>query len=775
MIILTTFFQSIGRFFRRPLTQFIVITFTVITPVKAEENSNELIMPSQLKGAPMTSRDHALSLLTDTIFHQQLLALAQQLPASVVEEQSMFSKVALLSLLGNHKQLLSLINKHPNGINYSHYQLYSQALQLLKDKQSDLGSAISQQFSHRLDKADDEALVNLSLALGWSIDNAQDYAYNIFKGLKNEETLSINQAINLITNAHLYRVLTEVIPRVNPMLVTEQNKRFDIQPEVLITTSEGIELTATIVMPKHREMTLPTAMQFTIYADEKSHIKTAMHAAAHGYIGLIANTRGKRLSSNTITPFEHDGQDATAVINWISKQPWSNGEVVMYGGSYNGFTQWATAKHMPKALKAIAPYAAASLITGLPYENNIMLTANYEWAFHVTNNKTVDHSVYANWQKRNALVKELYESGKSISSIDKLDGKNNPWFQKWLKHPSFDTYYQAMVPVKHEYQRIDIPVLTITGYFDGGQISALDYLTRHYQHSPNADHTLLIGPYNHHTAQNKVRTHHSNYKLDAVALEKDTEEIVFQWFDYLLKNTAKPTLLKNKVNYQVMGSNQWLHKASLAEMNKNAQSFYFQTNANEQGHYLLSNKMDSKLNFIKQTVDMADRTTEHNVSPWPIMSESFNVDNGVVLMTEPFEQPMELSGQIHGTLSLAVNKKDVDIGYTLFAIDRSGKTMHLQTYISRASYAHNMSRRELLTPNEKKNIPIVNARMTAMLLKKGSRLAIVLNVNKNRNAQVNMGSGKDVGSETIADAGKPLVLTWFNDSEIKLPLKVWQP
>jgi hypothetical protein len=64
--------------------------------------------------------------------------------------------------------------------------------------------------------------------------------------------------------------------------------------------------------------------------------------------------------------------------------------------------------------------------------------------------------------------------------------------------------------------------------------------------------------------------------------------------------------------------------------------------------------------------------------------------------------------------------------------------------------------------------------MTAKYLTKGSRLAIVLNVNKNSDAQVNMGSGKAVNFESIEDAGEPLTIKWYNDSRINIPLTVWQ-
>ena len=64
--------------------------------------------------------------------------------------------------------------------------------------------------------------------------------------------------------------------------------------------------------------------------------------------------------------------------------------------------------------------------------------------------------------------------------------------------------------------------------------------------------------------------------------------------------------------------------------------------------------------------------------------------------------------------------------------------------------------------------------MTAKLIEKGSRLVMVLNVNKNANAQVNLGSGKDVSDETIADAGEPLEIKWFSDSVINIPLTLYK-
>ena len=125
--------------------------------------------------------------------------------------------------------------------------------------------------------------------------------------------------------------------------------------------------------------------------------------------------------------------------------------------------------------------ALVNELTHFAHENNIFITPNYQWAFHVTNNKTIDHTVYTDWQHWQNTYDELFTSGRAFKDIDKIEGTPNPWFQKWLSHPSFDSYYQAMLPYKQDYAKINIPVLSITGYY-GASISAIDFLTNHYKY-----------------------------------------------------------------------------------------------------------------------------------------------------------------------------------------------------------------------------------------------------------------------------------------------------
>ncbi|MBO1255967.1 CocE/NonD family hydrolase [Alteromonas sp. 5E99-2] len=759
---------------KKALIILIYLSINIESVSALDELDRALIAPVSLHNAKLDEPDDIRALMQSDVLKQEMISLAknvnQQLPLAISTADNM----AIMTLLDIHEKTLVLVNAQKEPLNYFYYRMYSEFYLSKKSNNKNEKEQLTCQMQQALNSLSNKELNEANYSLGWSLSLGRDYLLGLFKHYRDNPNLSSEQAVRLVSNYQLYRVYDKILPISQRLLPEVLATRYIIEPDVLIKTKDGVTLSAVVVRQRGSKGKQPSAFQFTIYADEKWHINSAVRAASNGYVGVIANTRGKRSSLSEIVPWEHDGKDANEVIDWISKQSWSNGDVVMYGGSYNGFTQWAATKYMHPALKAIAPYSAANPMTGLPIQNNIFITPNYQWAFHVTNNKTMDHSVYADWEHWNNVYKELFESGRAFKDIDKIEGTPNPWFQKWLSHPEFDEYYQEMLPYQQDYSKINIPVLSVTGYFDGGQISAIDFLKRHYQYNPNANHTLLIGPYSHGTAQGKPRKFHGNYKLDLVALSKDTEQITFEWFDHILRGKPKPALLKDKINYQLMGSNTWQHVRSYNGLNLESITFTLASDKDSNGHYLLKEGSIAKLDYVEQTVDLSDRIQQHNVEPSNIIVDNLDRQTGLVFITEPMKQTVEYAGAVTGYFSIAINKKDVDIGFNLYEIDSQGKAFHLAHYMSRASYAKNMGKRNLLIPEEKTYIPIVNGRMSAKLIEKGNRIALVVDVNKNYGAQVNMGTGKDVSYEIIEDAGQPLQLKWFNDSQINLPLKVWK-
>ena len=484
----------------------------------------------------------------------------------------------------------------------------------------------------------------------------------------------------------------------------DKNDLYDIQDKILIKTSDGEFVSAIVVTKKGTVLPLPVIFQFSIYPNYKRDVENLKKLAERGYVGVIAYTRGKYLSPSEIVPYEHDGKDAHEVIDWISKQTWCNGKVGMFGGSYNGFTQWAAAKYAHPALKTIVPSAASIPGMGLPMENSIFINPNYQWAFYVTNNKTLDNAVNNDRERFRQMENKWWRSGVAYRKIDSIDGTPNKWLQRWLQHPSYDTYWQNMVPYEEEYSKIKIPVLVADGYYNDSQISSLFYFREHAKYNKNARQYLIIGPYGHFGAQIGGTPEINEYKVDPVAIY-GLKNVRYQWFDHILKGGKKPEFLKDKINYQVMGTNKWKHASSLDKIN-NAELTFHLSNKPIRNNYLLAKNKPSKLRFIPQEVDYKDRQTANDgFYPYPIIKEELNRDNGVSFISKPFKKAIEISGSFEGEIKTSISKKDMDISIALYELMPNGKYFQLSYFVGRASYAKNKEKRNLLKPNTIETIP----------------------------------------------------------------------
>ncbi len=544
----------------------------------------------------------------------------------------------------------------------------------------------------------------------------------------------------------------------------DDDAHYVIEDSVLIKTKDGAHISALVVRKKDASEPRATILQFTIYA-RTTDLKKAKEAADKGYVGVMAYTRGKRYSPDQVVPYEHDGKDAYEVIDWISKQSWSNGKVGMYGGSYNGFTQWAAAKYMHPALKTIVPSASVAPGLDVPMTNNVVMSFPFPWIYYVSNNKFLDVTDY-NGQHWGDLSQKWFEEGKTYHSLDTLLGRpGNTVFQRWLSHPAYDKYWQDMIPYQKDFSKINIPVLTTTGYYDGGQIGATYYLREHLAHHPKADHYLLIGPYGHFGAQGYPDSSYNGYQIDPVA-NIPIHDIIYQWFDHILKAGPKPALLKDKINYQIMGSNEWKHVPSLQKMSNDTLTFYLDPRRR------LTMKKPLKSGFTAQKIDFSDRTTRHSYYFANQIIYDTLFTSGLMFVSEPLQQPIEIAGCFWGKLQAVINKKDMDYSVVLFEQMPNGKYFYLSYFMGRASYANDHTQRQLLTPGKKEAIPFSNTYLTGRKLSKGSRIVAVLNINKSPFEQINYGTGKDVNTESIKDAKVPLQIKWANDSYLKIP--VWK-
>ena len=539
-----------------------------------------------------------------------------------------------------------------------------------------------------------------------------------------------------------------------------------VQDSLLIKTSDGTYVSALMVRKRNASQPLPVIFQFTIYA-RLTDIRKVKLAADKGYVGVMAYTRGKRYSPTAeVLAYEYDGRDAYDVIDWISKQSWCNGKVGMMGGSYNGFTQWASAKKLHPALKTIVPSASAAPGLDVPMMNNVVMSFPFSWTYYVSNNKFLDEKDYRD-NKWDEMQQKWFELGTAYPTMDSIIGKPaNIMFRRWLEHPAYDTYWQNMIPYKNDFAQITIPVLTTTGYYDGGQVGALYYMREHLKYNPKAEHYLLIGPYGHFGSQGFPDSVFAGYKIDPIA-NVPIHAIIYEWFDYILKGAVRPDFLKDKINYQPMGSNEWKHAPSLQAVASDTVRLYLDSRKGG----LLTTVYPVKKRYSSLEIDFKNRTNRNSYYYVNnVIYDSLFSRGGLMFKSEPLKESIELTGNFTGNMSVTINKKDMDYSIALFEEMPDGKYFYLSYFMGRASFATGNTERKLLVPGKNTRLPFINSYFTSRKLSKGSRIVIIVNINKSPFEQINYGTGKNVNEETIQDAGQPLKIKWHNDGFINLPV-----
>lgn len=674
----------------------------------------------------------------------------------------------LHTITGNTEQALASLRslQQSNGqrFKFLHYELVLRAGNQSESIAALLSSAL-------LEMSDLDAWSAYEFAT-YDLTSGRTYLDWLIGHARGRDELQVPVAMRVLRQAIDLSVYTLAIEATSEVLTADQTRRFHIQQDVLIHGEDGVVLSAMVVRKRHKKPQA-TALEFTIYANPVplANLRSAIRSAAEGYVGVVGFSRGKRSSPNPIAPYEHEVTDVNTVIDWISEQPWSDGQVGMYGGSYNGFSQWAALKNPNNALKTIVPYVAAMPGQGLPMENNVFLMANYAWPYYVSNNSTLDNDTYYDSDHWNALRQNLFESGRPFRQVDAVEGPANPWLQKWLAHPSFDEYWQSMVPFGTEYERINIPVLSITGYYDDGQISALQFLNEHLSNNPAAPHYLVIGPYDHFGAQGISPPTLRGYTLDEVA-PINTPELTYQWLNHVLKGAAKPDLIKARVNYQRMGDNQWHHADSLNALNQGTERWYLQADQQQEQTGQLRRVAKQQATASTLTVDFTDRgQSRNNYYPYPIISDDLEQRPGLLFTSAPMQEGSSINGQFSGNLVVTSNKRDFDFGITLYEVLADGRAFHLAYYLGRASYAASLSERTLLEPGVPTEIAFTRTRMVSKKIADGSRIAAILDINFNAFAQVNYGTGGDVSDESISDADEPLKVMVSSASYIDIPVQ----
>lgn len=273
--------------------------------------------------------------------------------------------------------------------------------------------------------------------------------------------------------------------------------------------------------------------------------------AKYGYVVVYQQARGTFDSEGELVPFESDREDGLDTLAWLAKQPWQDGNIGTFGGSYLSHVQWCMADRFPPEVKTMY----FSIYGGDPYElfyeNGMFKQGTWtSWALWMMDPE-FDHDAPPA-EKYERLMKAIAELPQS--EMDRrLHGREYAWYRDWITNPSPGAPYWNTGfwgEFKDVAGRIDIPVMIQSGWFDIFLASAIKSYNR-LPESTRRQSRFVIGPWHHGNATGGDLDYPNANPLGTMLL-KDA----LAWFGHHLQGEPYPHP-KGVVETYVIGEGTW--------------------------------------------------------------------------------------------------------------------------------------------------------------------------------------------------------------------------
>src|ERR1041385_6197974 len=286
------------------------------------------------------------------------------------------------------------------------------------------------------------------------------------------------------------------------LLVVAENQaqtlyRVAIQQGASVKMRDGVTLVADVYRPVSDEK-FPVLLQRTPY-NRAGESQQANELAAHGYIAVVQDTRGRFDSGGECYPFRNESADGYDTVEWAAKLDGANGRVGMFGGSYVGATQMLAAMAVPPHLVSIFPYVTASeYYDGWTYQSGAWMqwfSSSWTSGLAVDTMRRQAESTQASKDWVNTLPLRDYAvlSSPQPSSLA-------TYFRDWLSHERDDAYWQQW-RVSDHYSHMTVMGLHGGGWHDlflKGSIKNYTGLQKEAKTAPARNgQRLIIGPWAH--------------------------------------------------------------------------------------------------------------------------------------------------------------------------------------------------------------------------------------------------------------------------------------
>ena len=217
--------------------------------------------------------------------------------------------------------------------------------------------------------------------------------------------------------------------------------------------------------------------------------------AERGYQVVVQSCRGTFGSGGEFVPVRNEQADGHATLEWVAAQPWFDGRLVMWGGSYLGMTQWAVAQDAPDFLRALSfQVTAANFRDSVVFPGGAFaLETGLAW-LHEIKNQELGWRAVLRARLRGARVVATRASPAPREVRHRRHRRAHAFYQDWLAHSAPGDPWWDGVDFGRRLERVP-PASFIGGWYDLFLKAQVD----DYEALRRAGRTarLTIGPWTH--------------------------------------------------------------------------------------------------------------------------------------------------------------------------------------------------------------------------------------------------------------------------------------
>jgi putative CocE/NonD family hydrolase len=563
-----------------------------------------------------------------------------------------------------------------------------------------------------------------------------------------------------------------------------------IDLNVEIALRDGVKLRADVYRPddanKH-----PVLLARLPYSKDLSPISLSLlspiRAAKKGYAVVIQDTRGRFKSDGQFSLFAGEAEDGYDTVAWCAAQPWSSGQVGMYGASYFGATQWLTAIATPPALKAIVPTITSSdYYEGWTYQGGAFQQGFIQFWTAGMAAETITRLSHASSDARKKLYGSIFDMPGTYRSLPlaEFSPATVPGlmdhYRTWLQHPSLDEYWER-VRIESKYEQIDAAALHIGGWYDifleGTLRNFIGMQSRGKSAWARQKQRLIVGPWLHGLFEREVGE--QDFGPGALPDAVDLGGLHLQWFDHCLQNQPDNGA---PVRLFVMGTNVWRNENEWPLARAVPTRYYLAS-----GGAANSLRGDGQLSTQSQKHIVSDKFLYDPERPVPtcggctLMAGPLSAgprdqrsveerDDVLVYTSVPLSEPLEITGTVEAVVYASTDGRDTDFTAKLIDVAPDGRAINLCDGIVRARYRHSLRRAELLEPGKVYEFRILLG-STSFVFAPGHRIRVEVSSSNFPRFDRNLNTGGDIATDSL---GRPAVQHVFHGgvraSHVVLPV-----